>query len=141
MTDDVRVNRRVTIPSSEISFRFSTSGGPGGQHANRSATRVELLWDIEGSKALGPRQKARVRRQLRSRVDAEGVLHVVAHEQRSQAQNRKAALSRLGEMVEAALRVPKRRVATRPSRSAKERRLRAKRRRGEIKRLRRPPVD
>ena len=142
MTDDVRVSRRVTIPESELGFRFTPSGGPGGQHANRSATRAELVWNVEESSALGPRQKARVRRALGRRIDAEGNLRLVSDARRSQARNRKDVVERLAKMVAGALQVPKRRVATKPSAAARERRIRAKRRRGEVKRLRRtPPVE
>ena len=139
---NVRVSRRVTIPASELSFRFTPSGGPGGQHANRSATRVELIWNVEESEALGPRQKARVRRALRGRIDAEGNLRLVSGAERSQARNRADVLERLGRLVAGALAVPKRRVPTKPSAAARERRMKAKRRRSEVKRLRRtPPVE
>lgn len=142
MTDDVRVSRRVTIPASELAFRFTPSGGPGGQHANRSATRAELLWNVEASSALGPRQKARVRRALGRRIDAEGNLRLVSDARRSQARNRKDVVERLARVVAGALEVPKRRLPTRPSAAARDRRMRAKRRRGEVKRLRRtPPVE
>ena len=142
MTDDVRVSRRVTIPASELAFRFTPSGGPGGQHANRSATRAELIWNIEESSALGPRQKARVRRALGRRIDAEGNLRLVSDARRSQARNRKDVVERLALLVAGALEVPKPRVPTKPSASARDRRMRAKRRRGEVKRLRRtPPVE
>ena len=142
MTDDVRVSRRVTIPASELAFRFTPSGGPRGQHANRSATRAELVWNIEESSALGPRQKARVRRALGRRIDAEGNLRLVSDAGRSQARNRKDVAERLALLVAGALEVPKPRVPTKPSASARDRRMRAKRRRGEVKRLRRtPPVE
>jgi ribosome-associated protein len=142
VTDDVRVSRRVTIPASELAFRFTPSGGPGGQHANRSATRAELAWNVEESSALGPRQKARVRRALGRRIDAEGNLRLVSDARRSQARNRKDVVERLALLVAGALEVPKPRVPTKPSASARDRRMRAKRRRGEVKRLRRtPPVE
>ena len=142
MTDDVRVSRRVTIPTSELAFRFTPSGGPGGQHANRSATRAELLWNVEASSALGPRQKARVRRALGRRIDAEGNLRLVSDARRSQVRNRKDVVERLARVVAGALEVPKRRLPTKPSAAARDRRMRAKRRRGEVKRLRRtPPVE
>jgi len=139
VTDDVRVSRRVTIPASELGFRFTPSGGPGGQHANRSATRVELVWNVEESAALGPRQKARVRRALGRRVDAEGNLRLASAANRSQARNRRDVVARLARLVAGALEVPKGRVATKPSAAARDRRMRAKRRRGEVKRLRRTP--
>jgi len=142
VTDDVRVSRRVTIPTSELAFRFTPSGGPGGQHANRSATRAELLWNVEASSALGPRQKARVRRALGRRIDAEGNLRLVSDARRSQVRNRKDVVERLARVVAGALEVPKRRLPTKPSAAARDRRMRAKRRRGEVKRLRRtPPVE
>lgn len=140
MSEDVRVSRRVSIPSSELAFRFTPSGGPGGQHANRSATRAELVWNVEESSALGPRQKARVRRALGRRIDAEGNLRLVSDANRSQARNRKDVVERLALLVAGALEVPKRRVATKPSAAARERRIRAKRRRGDVKRLRRTPA-
>lgn len=140
MTEDVRVTRSVTIPASELRFRFSPSGGPGGQHANRSSTRAELRWNVAGSSALGPRQRARVLRALARRIGADGELRVVADERRSQAQNRAAAVERLQGLVASALAVPKRRRPTAPGRAAKERRLQRKRRRSETKRLRRAPM-
>jgi ribosome-associated protein len=140
VTEDVRVTRSVTIPASELRFRFSPSGGPGGQHANRSSTRAELRWHVAGSSALGPRQKTRVLRALAGRIGADGELRVVADERRSQAQNRAAAVERLRGLVASALAVPKRRRPTAPPRAAKERRLEQKRRRSERKRLRRAPT-
>lgn len=139
MSPGVRVSRSVTIPASELSFRFTPSGGPGGQHANRSATRVELAWNVEGTSALGPRQKARVRLALGRRIDAEGNLRLVSDARRSQARNRAEVVERLARLVAGALEVPKRRRPTKPSAGARERRMRAKRRRGEVKRLRRAP--
>ena len=141
MTEDVRVNRRVTIPASELSFRFTPAGGPGGQHANRSSTRVELVWNVEDTRALGPRQRVRVLRHLRSRLDREGNLRVTAGERRSQAQNRKEAAARLADVVERSLRVPRSRVATAPSEAARRRRLDRKRRRAKVKALRRTPTE
>lgn len=141
MTRDLPVTRSVTIPASELRFRFTPSGGPGGQHANRSSTRVELVWNVEESAALGPRQRARVRRALGSRLDGDGNLRVVADERRSQARNRAAAMERLQRLVASALSIPRRRVPTAPSKAARERRLQTKRRRSEIKRLRRTPSE
>jgi len=118
---------------SELEWRFSSSGGPGGQHANTSNTRVELLFDIEGSASLGPRQRARLVERLGPRV------RIVASERRSQLQNRELALERLRERLAAALHVDPPRVATRPSRSSQRARVEQKRRQGERKRTRRAP--
>lgn len=133
---DVRVGRYLTIPDSELKLRFTTSGGPGGQHANKSSTRVELLWNLEDSQAVGPRQRARIKQKLRNRIDAGGNLKVTVDTHRSQYRNREEAEARLADLVSAALRTSRRRVATKPTRSSKEQRLRAKKRRSEIKKLR-----
>lgn len=127
----------VSIPLSELQFRFARSGGPGGQHANRSATQVELLFDVAGSPSLNEAQRRRVLRKLESRIDKEGILHLVSQETRSQFRNREEVVERFQTLMREALRVPKKRIATRPTRASQERRLREKHRRSEIKRLRR----
>ena len=137
--DHLHAGRRVRIPLHEIRLTFSTSGGPGGQHANKASTRVDLTWNVARSEALGPRQRARVLHKLSRRIDAEGDLHLSASDRRSQMRNREAVLERLGELVEEALRVPKARRATQPTKASRERRLERKRRHGETKRLRRTP--
>jgi ribosome-associated protein len=129
----VRVSRSCAIALGELEWRFSSSGGPGGQHANTSNTRVELLFDIESSPSLGPRQRARLVEKLGPRV------RIVASERRSQLQNRELALDRFRERLAAALHVEPPRVATKPSRSAKRARVEQKRRVGERKRTRRAP--
>jgi ribosome-associated protein len=131
--ESIRVTRTVSIPRSEIRLRFSRSSGPGGQHAQRTETRVEALFDVEASEALTPAQKARVVRK------AGPVLRTVAQDERSQARNRELATERLVETLRDALRVERRRVPTRPGAAAREQRLAEKRRRAETKRLRRPP--
>jgi ribosome-associated protein len=131
----LRVTRSLTIPLDEIGWRAVTSGGPGGQHANKTASRVEVWLDVEGSAALGPRQKAR----LRERLGA--VVRASASDDRSQARNRQLALTRLAERIADGLRVDAPRRPTRPSRSSKERRLEGKRQRADVKRLRRPDRD
>jgi ribosome-associated protein len=136
----LRVNRSLKIPEDELRFRFSTSGGPGGQHANKAATRAELSWDVANSSAPGPRQRRRIRSRLAHRIDAHGVLRVVSDTHRSQLRNRQDALDRLGDMIADALRQEKKRVATKPSRAAKERRIQSKKNRSGIKSLRRPPA-
>jgi len=129
----LRVTRSCVIPPDELEWRFSGSGGPGGQHANTSNTRVELVFDIEASESLGPRQRARLLERLGPRV------RVVASERRSQLQNRELALERLRERIANALHVEPPRVATRPSRASKRARVEQKRRQGERKRTRRTP--
>jgi ribosome-associated protein len=135
--DDVRVSRSCLIPASELRFRFSRSGGPGGQNVNRRDTRVELLFDVASSASLGPRQRARLEAKLANRIDSEGVLHVVASEERTQAANRAAAVERFGDLVREALKPdPPPRRKTKPTKSAKERRLKEKKERSRTKRER-----
>ncbi len=129
----IRVTRSVLLPVSEIQLRVSRSSGPGGQHAQKSSTRVEALFDVEASSALTETQKRRVV------AKAGNVLRAVAQDERSQARNRELAVERLVEKLRAALAVPRRRVATKPGARARERRLEEKRRRARTKALRRPP--
>ena len=138
---DLRVNRRLVIPSNELEERFSTSSGPGGQHANKASTRAELAWNVETSSALGPRQRARIRSRLANRLDSNGYLRVASEKHRSQLRNREEAKNRLAELVDDALKVERPRVKTKPTRAGKERRLQQKRRRSEIKRARRVTHD
>ena len=133
--ESIRVTRSVSIPLSEIELRFSRSSGPGGQHAQKTETRVEAIFDVEGSAALTPRQKQRIVRK------AGPVLRAVAQDERSQTRNRELAIERLSAQLAEALRVEKRRVATKPGKAAVERRLEQKRRRSKTKRLRQPPGD
>jgi ribosome-associated protein len=133
--DSIRVSRSVVLPLSEVELRFSRSSGPGGQHANTAETRVEAVLDVEGSSALTEAQKRRVV------AKAGPVLRAVAQDERSQWRNRELAVERLVESLREALRVERRRVATAPTAAARERRLESKRRRSEVKRLRRAPSD
>jgi ribosome-associated protein len=133
--DSIRVTRSVSIPRAEIELRFSRSSGPGGQHAQRTESRVEAVFDVERSAALTPAQKRRVV------ARAGPVLRAVSQDERSQWRNRELAVERLVEALRQALRVERRRVPTHPSTQSRERRLDAKRRRGQVKRLRRPPPD
>jgi len=131
----------VTIPRTELSWRFSRSGGPGGQAVNTSDSRVELRFDLAGTAALPATLKERALRRLAGRL-VDGTLVVTAEEHRSQLQNRRAAEARLAALLAAAIAPPGPvRRATRPSRAAVQRRLDAKRRQGQTKRLRRPPVE
>ncbi len=139
MDGGIKVSRSVTIPNDEIDFTFLASGGPGGQHANKTATKVVLKWDITGSRALGPRQKQRVRNALRSRIDSAGVLRLSSDKYRSQLRNREDVIRRLAGLVAEALRPVKTRTATTPTAGARDRRLRQKRERSQIKKARRRP--
>lgn len=135
--DDVRVSRSVEIPAPELRFRFSRSSGPGGQNVNKRDTKVELLFDVAGSPSLGPRQRERIMRKLASRIDSDGVLHLVVSEERTQGRNRETAIERFCELIRDALKPdPPKRRPTRPSKQAVERRIRSKKLRGERKRER-----
>ena len=133
--ESIRVTRSVSIPSSEVRIRVSRSSGPGGQHANTAETRVEALFDVDASSGLTDRQKQRVR----ARVGP--VVRAVAQDERSQARNRDLAVERLVEKLREALKVERRRVATRPTKASVERRLESKRRRSAVKRRRSAPPD
>jgi ribosome-associated protein len=133
----LRVTRTCAIPLAELEWRFTATGGPGGQHANTANTRAEVVFDVANSPSLGPRQRDRLLAKLGPTV------RVVAGDERSQARNRVLALERLRSRLAEALRIEKPRRPTAPSRAAKERRLQAKHRRSETKRLRgsRPEDD
>ena len=133
--ESIQVTRSVAIPVSEIDLRFSRSSGPGGQHAQKSETRVEAIFDVEASGSLSPVQKARVVRK------AGPVLRAIAQDERSQTRNRELATQRVVEVLRQALRVERRRRPTKPTAASQKRRLEAKRRRGQTKQLRRPPTD
>jgi ribosome-associated protein len=133
--ESIRVTRTVAIPLAEIELRFSRSSGPGGQHAQKSETRVEAIFDVESSGALTEPQKRRVLARTGP------VIRAVAQDERSQARNRELAVERVVEQLREALRVPRKRVPTAPTQAARERRLEEKRRRSEVKRLRRGPDD
>jgi ribosome-associated protein len=131
----LRVNDRLAIPLAEVTLRASRSSGPGGQHANATASRVEASFDVLASQALSETQRKRLLARLGPRVVA------VAQDERSQSRNRELALARLGERLARGLAVAKRRRATRPTAASRERRLAAKRRGTQRKRERRPPED
>lgn len=137
----LRIDARTTIPESELSWRFSRSSGPGGQGVNTADSRAELVWDAASSSALSPLQRERLLDRLSGRLVG-GVLTIAASEHRAQLRNRDAARARLAAIVADALRPPSpARRPTTPSRGAKERRLKEKQRRTDVKRLRRPPTD
>jgi ribosome-associated protein len=137
----LRVGAALTIPESELSWRFSRSSGPGGQGVNTADSRVELVWDAANSTALSTLQRERLLERLGGRL-VDGVLTIAASEHRAQLRNRDAARERLAALVAGALRPPAPpRRPTKATRGAKERRLAAKKQRTDIKRLRRPPQD
>jgi len=133
--DSIRVTRSLVLPLREIELRTSRSSGPGGQHAQKSETRVEAVFDVEASATLSAAQKRR------AMARAGPVLRAVAQDERSQARNRALALERLADQLRRALRVERRRVPTRPTEASREQRLEEKRRRSAVKRLRERPED
>lgn len=136
----IDVGGRFAIPESELTWRFSTSGGPGGQHANRSATRAELSWDLAASESVPDRVRSVLEQRLGERVRA-GVVTVTVDDTRSQWQNRALARRRLARLLEDASRDERPRTPTRPTRASRQRRLEAKRHRAETKELRKRPGD
>jgi ribosome-associated protein len=136
VADELRIDERLSLPLAEIELRTSRSSGPGGQHANVTASRVEAVFDVEASAVLDERQRARLRERLGPVVTA------VAQDARGQSRNRDLALQRLAAKIAAGLRVQRKRRATRPTRASRQRRLEQKRRTGEKKRGRRkPPLE
>jgi ribosome-associated protein len=134
VADELRIDRRLSIPLAEVELRASRSSGPGGQHANVTASRVEAVFDVRASRALDESQRSLLLER------AGPVMTAVAQDARGQARNRELALQRLAEKIAAGLVVPRRRRPTRPSRAARQRRLERKRQVGERKRARRRPA-
>ena len=141
MTEEthLHINDQLSIPLAELRFQFTPSSGPGGQHANRSATRVELLFDVTKSPSLSDAQRERVLTALKGYIDSEGTLRLVSQASRSQVRNRKEVTARFQALLAKALKPRKRRRRTRVPRAERERRLAEKRRRSEKKQLRKPP--
>ena len=139
MEDDLPIRPGVVIPGHELRFTASRSSGPGGQHVNKTSSRVTLHWNLRDSVALTAPQRALARQRLARRLSAEGELSVSASSERSQHRNRRAARDRLAELIRRALQRRRRRIATRTPAAAKRKRLENKRRRGDVKRLRRSP--
>ena len=135
------INEQVSIPAAELQFRFSTSSGPGGQHANRSATRVTLFFDVANSPSLDETTRTRLLQKLAPRLDKDGVLHIDVQESRSQHRNRATAVLRFQLILANALRKPKKRRKTKPNRAAIEKRLAKKKQRGQRKQERRQNWD
>jgi ribosome-associated protein len=132
----LQINDEVSIPEAELSFRFSRSSGPGGQHVQKSSTRVELLFDLVNSPSLTDRQRRRALKKLAGYVDSTGVLHLTAQSERSQLRNREEVVTRFQTLLRQALKRQKHRKPTKPTAKSKERRLRKKRRQSEKKKAR-----
>lgn len=137
----LNVTPQLAIPRSELEYRATRAGGAGGQHVNTSSTRIELLWDLGRSSAVTEEQRKRLRTKLAPRLDADGMVRVVASERRSQLQNRREADERLAALIKHALHVPKTRRPTKPTKAAKERRLLTKKRISEKKRQRKVELE
>jgi ribosome-associated protein len=133
--ESIQVHNRLAIPLEEIDFRYSRSSGPGGQHAQKTETRVEAVFDVEASETLSEAQKRRLRRK------AGPVVRAMAQDERSRLRNRELALERLATSIRTGLRVERKRRPTKPTAAARERRLEGKKRRARTKRLRQPPDD
>lgn len=133
---DIFIKNGLTIPVHEVEITTSRSGGPGGQHVNKSDTRVSIRWNVYNTKVLSDEQKMRVLNNLKARLTSAGDLIISSSESRSQLQNKEAALTRLSQELRTALHVPKKRTKTRVSQAKKEERVHAKRQRAEIKKMR-----
>ena len=138
--DGIRVSDSVVIPRAELEVRASRSSGAGGQHVNKTSSRIEIEWNIKSSSAITDEQRKRLLSRLASRLSDEGAIRVVASDTRSQLRNREAAERRLGETIAKALIVPKKRKPTRRPRSADEARLSEKKKHSERKRERQRPI-
>ena len=139
--DTLQINSELGIPLTELSFRYSRSSGPRGQHAQKSSTRVELLFDVLGSPSLSDAQRTRILKRLAGYVDTSGVLHLVSQSERSQLRNKEEVVARFQTLVREALKRRKRRKASRPTAESKERRLKEKKQRSQTKKLRRSVGD
>ena len=135
----IRINRATEIDEAEVTFTFARSGGPGGQHANTSSTKVELRWNVDASTSVDDRQKGLIRERLANRINAEGDLVLQSSEHRSQTRNRDAVIGRFASLLADALRVQASRRPTKPTQAARRRRMEAKRKRADTKALRRTP--
>jgi ribosome-associated protein len=135
MSDDaiLKITEALGIPLAELHFQFSRSGGPGGQHVNRSATQVELTFDVANSPSLHEAQRARILAKLKTYIDTRGTLHLSSQTTRSQHRNRAEVIERFQRLLQQALYIPRRRVPTRPPPKVKEQRLAEKRRKSSIK--------
>lgn len=139
--ESIQINSGLSIPLAELNFRYSKSSGPGGQHAQKSYTRVELLFDVLGSPSLSDTQRRKLLERLGGYVDSTGMLHLASQSERSQRRNKQEVIARFQTMMRAALKRRKRRKATSPTAESKERRLKKKKQRSETKKLRRKVGD
>ncbi len=137
MKNDIILNNGIIIPEHELEITTSRSGGAGGQHVNKTDTRISVRWNVNNSQALNPEQKELVLAKLHNKLTIEGDLIVHNNESRSQQHNKKLALAQLGRLIQNGLHVPKKRIATHLSKTKKELRLQEKKRHGQIKKLRR----
>lgn len=136
MKNDLPIQDNIVIPDSELEITTSRAGGPGGQHVNKTDSRITIRWNVHNTNALNPEQKTLVLQNLQSRLTNDGDLIVHNSESRSQGTNKEIALANLAEIIRKALRVPKKRMATRVSRSVKEARLQSKNRHSTMKKAR-----
>lgn len=142
MDDDLQINDSVTIPAGELGFKTSRAGGPGGQHVNKTSSRVTLEWNVETSASISKLEKLRIYKALGGRINSEGVFQISVDESRSQHANRELARRRFAELLKDALKVQKKRVKTRPTLASKTRRVDAKRKTSGKKQMRgRPGQD
>lgn len=136
MDDVVQINPGLNIPRSELIYRATRAGGPGGQHVNTSSTRVELSWDVGSSASIDEAQRARIREKLVNRIGEDGWLKLTSASSRSQHQNKEDVTQRFARLLEQALRIPKPRKRTKPSKASKEKRLQGKKRQSQKKQMR-----
>ncbi len=137
MEQKIKIHNRLSIPEHELRFRFARSGGPGGQHVNKAATKVELLFDINNSPSLSDSQRERIVKKLKNRISTGGILRIEVQDTRSQVKNREIAIERFRENLAEALKTRRRRVSTSPPVQVREKRLKEKKKRSELKKLRR----
>ena len=139
LPNEIRITARVRVYPHEVGLSYARSGGPGGQHVNKTSTKVLLRWNLETTAALTEEQRARVRQKLASRLTEDGELLVTSERYRDQSRNVDDAVAKFAALLRDALHVPRKRKATKPTRASQKRRMDAKRRRGDIKKQRRRP--